>query len=243
MRSFDTTLRLVNDSSVERDGWWHWSAWLEGPDRDLDMVNAVTYLLHPTFRPQRQTVVDRSTKFALKSSAWGEFLLAADVQLNSGDSVRLERWLELGPSSSDDSTSKKSPSPREPRIYISGSLADSNLVQQLATALEQRGVLVSTHDSFEEGTALQAELKRALQASDAVIPIFSEPVSRWVVAEANEAVALGRDLMPLVVGSANSPTFAKDFARFQIKGIDEVPAALADSIAGRVKDLITPEED
>jgi transcription initiation factor IIF auxiliary subunit len=242
MISIDTNLRLMNDSRAEGDEWWHWTAWIEGPESDLDEVSSVTYLLHPTFTPRTITVDDRSNKFSLVSSAWGEFLLAADVLLKNGSRARLERWLELGASAR-----RKDPGPRDaptrkPRVFISGSLADSPLVQSLSEALERMGVEVSTHDSFDEATTLQAELKRALQSVDAVVPIFSQPLSRWVVAEATEAVELGREVMPVIVAGTNVPPFRKDLHRFQIKSVDAPPPALADSIAGRLKDLITPED-
>ena len=149
MISIVPNLRLMNDATPRGDEWWEWRAWIEAPDADLDRVRTVTYLLHPTFTPHKQTVSDRSSKFTLVASAWGEFLLAADVHFSDGTRTRLERWLELG-GTSRRVRLEKGVVARRPRVFLSGSLADAPMLDALTDALSARGIEVLTHDSFDE---------------------------------------------------------------------------------------------
>jgi NTE family protein len=72
-------LELTQDSTYVGDDYWHWSAWIEGPDEELDRVKQVVYTLHHTFPSPIRTVTDRQSKFRLETEGWGVFRLYATV--------------------------------------------------------------------------------------------------------------------------------------------------------------------
>jgi NTE family protein len=72
-------LELTQDSTYVGDDYWHWSAWIEGPDDELDRVKKVVYTLHHTFANPIRTVTNRETKFRLETEGWGVFRLYASV--------------------------------------------------------------------------------------------------------------------------------------------------------------------
>ena len=77
------------------DDYWNWSVWLDGPAEELDQVDHVMYVLHPTFpRPVRE-IRDRSTNFRLDTSGWGIFTVLAKAVHRDGRETPLKHDLEL----------------------------------------------------------------------------------------------------------------------------------------------------
>jgi transcription initiation factor IIF auxiliary subunit len=74
---------------------WEWSVWLDGTSEDLDNVDHVTYILHPTFHEPVRSVKDRSDSFRLKTSGWGTFTLHAKVAHKNGQETVLNHVLVL----------------------------------------------------------------------------------------------------------------------------------------------------
>lgn len=82
-------LELTQDSTYAGDDYWHWSAWIQGPDDELDKVRQVVYTLHHTFPNPIRTVTDRRTNFRLETEGWGVFRLYATVVYDDGTEKRL----------------------------------------------------------------------------------------------------------------------------------------------------------
>ena len=74
---------------------WKWSVWLDGTSEELDKVDHVIYILHPTFHDPVRTVKDRSTGFRLDTSSWGTFRLHAKVIQHDGQETVLDHDLVL----------------------------------------------------------------------------------------------------------------------------------------------------
>ena len=56
----------------------------------------VVYYLHPTFKNPIREIVDPDSNFQLKTSAWGEFEIQADVfLLTRKEPIRLKRFLKF----------------------------------------------------------------------------------------------------------------------------------------------------
>ena len=88
----------------ERQGneWYEWVVYVnEGPGI-LSQIKAVEYLLHRTFVDPLRRMTDRNSKFALRSSGWGEFDILITVFFADGS--RLETTYSLDLSRSWDST-------------------------------------------------------------------------------------------------------------------------------------------
>ena len=100
----DPTIYLLHsakrDSSLDRDGlaYHRFRFWIDCDVRkNLDDVESVTYILHPSFKNRFRSVKDRATLFGLNTIGWGEFLLRARVSFTTPKPpVMLERYITLG---------------------------------------------------------------------------------------------------------------------------------------------------
>jgi hypothetical protein len=233
----ETTLRLENDSELKREGWWHWSVWLDGSDEDIDRVVSVVYRLHPTFPHPVVRVTTPETRFRLQSAGWGEFLIAADAAMKPGTepaSVHLERWLELEGAQSVNRG-------KTPSVFLSHSVADSDVADSLRNALRTEGIEVKTADeSLDPGDELFPQIERQMRDTDAVVAIVSPPASHWVEQEAVAAHEKGRYVIPVVLRGARVDAVLSKMARFELTNASHV-GGLARQIAARVKDFVTPE--
>jgi transcription initiation factor IIF auxiliary subunit len=87
--------KIAQDYKYVGDDYWKWSAWIEGPDKELDQIESVTYNLHPTFPNPVRKIDSREDKFRLKSAGWGVFTLYASVLRKDGSTQKLKHQLEL----------------------------------------------------------------------------------------------------------------------------------------------------
>jgi len=142
----------INQRSTPRgEGWWAWEVWLDGPDASLDQVDAVVYTLHPTFPNPRQRVTDRTSRFALHSGGWGEFMIYAEVSLPGGKTVPLRHWLRLQELAAGGGRT----------LFLTGAKEDEKLTDDLQDGLEKRGfTLLRVPDpaTFSQATAAIAVL-------------------------------------------------------------------------------------
>lgn len=86
---------VAQNQKYEGDNWWKWSLWIGGSDEDLDRIESVTYRLHPTFPQPVRTVIDRASKFQLRCSGWGVFLIPVEVRLKDGKKIQLAHQLQF----------------------------------------------------------------------------------------------------------------------------------------------------
>jgi transcription initiation factor IIF auxiliary subunit len=74
---------------------WRWSVWLDGTPEELDAIDYVRYILHPTFHNPVRYVRDRTTNFRLETSGWGTFTMHAKVVHSDGHETSLDYDLVL----------------------------------------------------------------------------------------------------------------------------------------------------
>jgi hypothetical protein len=75
--------------------WWRWWVFIKGTPEELDKIEHVTYMLHPTFHNPVRKVTDRSSNFRLQSVGWGGFRINAKVTLKDGTVIPLSHELML----------------------------------------------------------------------------------------------------------------------------------------------------
>jgi YEATS family len=63
---------------------------------DLANIKKVAYLLHETFRPSEVAVATPQNQFALHFQSWGDFHAMVIIVFNSGEQLRLIRYLPIG---------------------------------------------------------------------------------------------------------------------------------------------------
>jgi prokaryotic YEATS domain len=88
-------LDIQQGFTYQGNDFWNWWIWLEGPDEELDKVDHVVYILHPTFPDPVRTINDRTTKFRLGTSGWGVFTIRAKVVKKDGEQIALSHDLVL----------------------------------------------------------------------------------------------------------------------------------------------------
>ncbi len=74
---------------------WHWSVWLDGPPEELDSVDHVLYILHPSFHNPVRRVSERGRKFRLEASGWGTFTIHVKIVFYDGRETQLDHELVL----------------------------------------------------------------------------------------------------------------------------------------------------
>ena len=93
---YNTSIIRKPTSNASDDGIWNVIAYLDGPE--LSNVSKVTYLLHPTFKPNDIVTINKqvdNTKYSLPLSVYGGFKFYAKVFFDDGRIVDLSRYLLL----------------------------------------------------------------------------------------------------------------------------------------------------
>ena len=212
----DRRFRIAQESHREGSAWWRWSTWIEGSPADLDSIEEVLWHLHPTFSPSLVPCRDRSTKFRLDSSGWGEFTLRATIATTQGESISLRHQLQL---EAGEATASVEPgevphrgagevarTPSSPRIYLAYSLADVDLGKQLEASLRSHGARVEIPNQ-ESGAAqsMAASVVESIAASDAVVVVNSNAAGEFVGLESQLATARSKPVFEVLVGSVKLP--------------------------------------
>jgi transcription initiation factor IIF auxiliary subunit len=90
------SLRIRNKWQYKGNDRWDWEAFLEDEGTgELDRVESVEYVLHPTFPNPIRRVNTPQNQFALRTNGWGTFQLKAFVNLKGGKRVKLTHELEM----------------------------------------------------------------------------------------------------------------------------------------------------
>jgi transcription initiation factor IIF auxiliary subunit len=88
-------IRIEQGFKYQGDDYWDWWIWIEGAQEELDQIDRVIYILHPTFPSPVREVKDRSTKFRMKTAGWGVFQIRATVRHKDGRETPLTHYLRL----------------------------------------------------------------------------------------------------------------------------------------------------
>ncbi len=89
------SLSIQQDQTYVGHDRWKWSIWVDGSPDDLDQIDHVVYILHPSFHKPVREVSDRNTKFRLDTSGWGTFPIHAKAVRKDGREVTLQHDLVL----------------------------------------------------------------------------------------------------------------------------------------------------
>lgn len=90
------TIKLKNAWSYKGDDRWDWELFVDSEDpAELEAVDRVKYILHPTFPKPIKEIQDPSEGFRLKTNGWGTFETKAFVYLKNGEKIHLVHELDL----------------------------------------------------------------------------------------------------------------------------------------------------
>lgn len=89
-------LKLKNRWRYQGNDRWEWEAFIDDENTgELDKVDLVEYVLHPTFSDPIRRTTDRRNAFALRTAGWGTFELKAFAHLKDGSRKKLTHELKL----------------------------------------------------------------------------------------------------------------------------------------------------
>ncbi|HUK42127.1 MAG TPA: pYEATS domain-containing protein [Candidatus Acidoferrales bacterium] len=221
--------QIAQSEKYVGNNYWSWSAWIEASHDELDQLDYVTWILHPTFSPSRIENRSRETNFRLDTSGWGTFMLRAQLHFkNKPDSQIVNRMLRL--TYPDDEAvevaSGKTPSPsfgvrkrsetNNPTIFLSYSSEDESHAQQVRLALAKIGARVLDAKSIASDLPLEAAVRKMIRESDGVLSVIgSDYASPNVVAEIKMAKVEEKPVVTVLPQGVEPPS-----ALFQ--GVEEL---------------------
>ena len=90
------SLKLRNNWKYNGNDSWSWAAFLDDQGSgEMDKVDHVEYILHPTFRNPIRRVDTKEDGFKLATTSWGTFDLKAFVHFKDGSKKKLTHEIEL----------------------------------------------------------------------------------------------------------------------------------------------------
>jgi TIR domain/YEATS family len=195
------TVRVEQEATYQGKDHWKWAVWVEGPDRELDAIESVEWTLHPTFKNPVRRVWDRSTKFRIEASGWGEFEINAHAFMKDGAKHHLRHRLHLEYPREEQAEAEQQEPDQRPTVFLARAAADAAWGDAIEEALAERGFEVrATDDALEAGKPWQASIPTAIGEADLVVGVFSDAPSAWVEREIREAISAEVPVVPMMVG-------------------------------------------
>jgi hypothetical protein len=200
--------RIAQDFKYVGHDYWQWWAWIEAEPEELDAVQEVAWILHPSFSQNRVVVRDRARGFRLETAGWGSFLLRAEVLRKDGQkrALRHPLRLEYPDEAAAPLRSGRPEAPaRAPRsVFLSYSTADARTAARVRAELEKAGLKVMDQSRLGAGEPWREGLQRMIAQSDAVIGLVEgDEVSPWVSAEMHTAMAAAKPTLALLGSGAS----------------------------------------
>ncbi len=161
-----------------KKNYFDWEIWLEDGDKPISEIDSVEYLLHSTFINRLRTIKDPSTKFKLKLSGWGEFMIQVLVYEKSGEVVHLNHWLKLGDNYSNiEEIPEEKETPK--KIFLSYSSSDAKFAKAVESTLIELGIDVKTSSDIPTEMSISEYIDDSISSSDAVVAIESDYKDHW----------------------------------------------------------------
>jgi len=234
------SIQIAQESTYKGNDRWKWSVWLEGPDQELDQIEYVDYILHPTFRDPFRHITDRASKFRLNSAGWGEFTIYLDIKHRNGESTKRKHWLRLEREAARAKPASKPTGRPEtakgepPVIYVSSSATDTRYAGILARVLRSRGFeTLRVEDEVASSLPAEVFVKSAIDQAKTAVFLLSGKPNSFMNAEIETAQKRGIPITPVVIGpDVEVPQPLKD-CEIRLKSGEEIEYAAHD-IADRL---------
>jgi hypothetical protein len=75
--------------------YYEWRVFVDEPQKVLDSIEQVDYVLHPTFPEPFQTSRDRNKNFELRATGWGGFTIVITIHYVDGHVAKTSYFLDL----------------------------------------------------------------------------------------------------------------------------------------------------
>jgi transcription initiation factor IIF auxiliary subunit len=166
-------------SSNSKKDYYDWQIWIKDGDMSISEVEKVEYLLHPTFPNRLRTTTDQASKFMVKSSGWGEFMIKVMVYTKNGQSYSFSHWLTLG-NNYNNLKGTSADSRKTKKVFLSFSDADARMAKDLENRLSEMGIEVNSTSGIKPGSKMGDFIRDAISSSDAVIAIKPQYEDQWL---------------------------------------------------------------
>lgn len=216
-------LKLVNDSKYLGSKNWSWNVWIEGPSVELGKVVSVKYFLHSTFKNPIHLATNKSSKFKLSGSGWGEFNIKAEVLIEGEKTLTLNHWLEF-----DSEEKLYALKKTKGNIFLSHSAADGPIANKLAGLLVAKGyqVTASALMDIAAGTDWQKEIENNIKLADVNVVFISPGMSEYINSEISHMRSsvkhIENKLLPVLLGTADIEGNLGNLHNLRISSMKEI---------------------
>lgn len=218
------SLEIHQAASFAGDGYWKWSVWIDGPDAELDQVQSVEWVLHPTFPNPIVQATQRQDKFRIEASGWGAFEINAHVSTNDGRTQHLKHWLRL---EEPGGVSAELPHEEKPAVFVSAGVKDNLWEEAVRDALARRRLDVLSSSDVPGDAPVETGISATLDRADLVVGIFSDKSGPWAEREFMKAIKKDLSVVPLLVGShAKLPPHLDSSQAVHVAELADVDAAI-----------------
>jgi len=244
--------RIAQSERYLGHDYWNWSAWIEATPDELDQLEVVIWILHPTFSPSRVESRSRDTRFRLTTSGWGTFRLRAGLHCKGRDPFLISHMLRLtyphnqeaneSASTSLSSARRKRSERNSPTVFLSYSSEDESQAHQVRQAMERLGARVLDARSISADLPFDAAIRKMIRESDAVMSVIgSDYASPYVLTEMKMATAEEKPAIALLPENVEWPSgLSRDVQALRL-GKDSM--AMDSGLAGFIGNLGSQERD
>ena len=89
-------LKIKNNWNYKGSDRWDWEIFIDDQGTgELNQIDFVEYILHPTFRNPIRKSLDRESGFKIKTNGWGTFPIKVIINKLSGDKLSFAHDLVL----------------------------------------------------------------------------------------------------------------------------------------------------
>jgi len=92
VKSFDGRIKFRRFSAGGRDHY-NLAVWIDGAASELDAIEKVDYMLHPSFSTPIRTSRERKSGFAISIWTWGIFNIEVTVHFKDGSKKVIDHYL------------------------------------------------------------------------------------------------------------------------------------------------------
>jgi transcription initiation factor IIF auxiliary subunit len=188
----DYQIKQSSKKDSSKENYWNWSVWIDSSKENLNKIDYVEYILHPSFPNRIKKRTSIKNKFLLKSKGWGEFNINVRVYFkdNEKNTLNLLHYLKLFNEENIDSKKLKN-------IFISSQFKDKQEVEELKNGLTTKNIEVNTANNIEliKGSDITNSIFTAIENSDTYILYGHNNMSRFQMHELEIAKSSNKEII------------------------------------------------
>jgi hypothetical protein len=83
-------IKITSKSKADKqhEGWYYWELCIKAPPEVMQSIISVEYVLDPTYKESKKTIVAKENGFLLKGKGWGNSNLQANILLDNKEVIK-----------------------------------------------------------------------------------------------------------------------------------------------------------